>query len=201
MTKPNDNKALSLKFRQNAAVITFERPEIKNPLSIAVLSLLEEKLINLNNSAECTRIVFTGTGNTFAAGANLRQVAALNPETALEFGRFGQRVFGLIRNSPKLTIAAVNGFCMGGALDLALSCDSRIASSEAVFAHPGVKLGIITGWGGTQMLPALIGRKNAYQMLLTADRIGADEALRIGLIDEIAANPLEQAFAREGEQK
>ena len=83
---------------------------------------------------------------------------------------------------------------MGGAFDLALSCKKRIASPNSVFAHPGAKLGIITGWGGTQLLPRLVGKKNALEILLTAKKISAEEALKIGLIDEINENPLEKAF-------
>jgi enoyl-CoA hydratase len=91
------------------------------------------------------------------------------------------------------TIAAINGFCLGGALDLTLACNKRIASPNAIFSHPGVNLGIITGWGGTQRLPRLIGEAAALEMLLTAKRINAKEALRIGLINEIAENPLQKA--------
>ena len=100
-----------------------------------------------------------------------------------------------IEQMPQTTIAAVNGFCFGGALDLALACDKRIASTDAIFCHPGVNLGIITGWGGTQRLPRIVGEAKALEVFLTAKRIGAKEASEIGLVDAIAANPLEFALA------
>jgi enoyl-CoA hydratase/carnithine racemase len=131
-------------------------------------------------------IIFAGIGDVFASGADLREIAELTPETAHEFSLRGQTLMNQIAMAPPLTIAAINGFCFGGALDLALACDHRIASPNATFAHPGTSLGIITGWGGTQRLPRLIGRANALEMFFTAGRIGADEALRIGLVEAIA---------------
>jgi enoyl-CoA hydratase/carnithine racemase len=100
-----------------------------------------------------------------------------------------------INASEKETIAAVNGFCFGGALDLALACDKRIASPNAVFSHPGANLGIITGWGGTQRLPRLVGEAKALEMFMTAKRVAANEALKIGLIDKISENPLAETLA------
>jgi enoyl-CoA hydratase/carnithine racemase len=93
------------------------------------------------------------------------------------------------------TIAAINGYCFGGALDLSLVCDMRIASPQAEFSHPGANLGIMTGWGGTQRLPQLIGEAAALEMFFTAKRVGAHEALRIGLIDSVADDPLAAAIA------
>jgi enoyl-CoA hydratase/carnithine racemase len=100
-----------------------------------------------------------------------------------------------IATSKKETAAAINGFCFGGALDLALACNKRIASPDAMFSHPGAKLGIITGWGGTQRLPRLIGEAKALEMFLTAKRVNAVEALRIGLIDKISKNPVAELLA------
>ena len=99
-----------------------------------------------------------------------------------------------IDEMPQLVIAAINGHCFGGALDLALSCDIRIASLNARFAHPGAGLGIITGWGGTQRLPRLVGLANSFEMFFTASPIDAAHALEIGLIDEIVADPLSRAL-------
>ena len=99
-----------------------------------------------------------------------------------------------ISASEKQTIAAVNGFCFGGALDLALSCDKRIAAPNAEFSHPGANLGIMTGWGGTQRLPRLIGEANALEMFMTAKRVSAEEALRIGLIDAVSENLMNDAL-------
>lgn len=183
-------KPVELEYLQNSAIIKFVRPEIKNPLSIKTLENLNETFRQLDSNKDIKTIVFTGSGNTFAAGANLKEVASLNEQTAVKFGLRGQDLMQTINNSKKQTVAAINGFCMGGALDLALSCKKRIASPNSFFAHPGAKLGIITGWGGTQLLPRLIGKKNALEMFALAKRIDANEALRIGLIDEIAENPL-----------
>ncbi|HLM02568.1 MAG TPA: enoyl-CoA hydratase/isomerase family protein [Pyrinomonadaceae bacterium] len=177
-----------------AAIVRFNRPEIKNPLSVATLEELERIFNVLNSDASVEKIIFTGSGDTFASGANLKEVAALNVETAREFGLRGQNLMRKIYKSEKLTIAAVDGFCMGGALDLALSCRKRIASPRSVFAHPGANLGIITGWSGTQVLPRLIGKKKAFEMFLTAKKVSADEALKIGLINQISETVVETAL-------
>jgi enoyl-CoA hydratase len=131
-------------------------------------------------------IVFTGTDDVFASGANIRELAQLQPRSALEFAKLGQELFQTIAEARQITIAAINGYCIGGALDLALACDIRIASRSAIFAHPGAKLGIITGWGGTQRLPRIIGKARALELFTTAGRFTANEALRFGLVSEIA---------------
>lgn len=179
------------------AIIRFNRPAIKNPLSVETLETLKDIFGQLNSNLEIERIIFTGSGDTFASGANLNEIARLDVETAREFGLRGQNLMQAIYNSNKFIIAAVDGFCMGGALDLALSCKKRIASPRSIFAHPGANLGIMTGWSGTQILPRLIGEALALEMFLTAKRVDANEALRIGLIDEIAANPLEFSLANQ----
>jgi len=179
----------------NATVLHFNRPEMKNPLSIETLVKLKEIFTSLESNSAFEKIVFTGSGDTFASGANLKEIAQLNGETARDFGLRGQNIMQQIYHSEKLTVAAVDGFCMGGALDLALSCKVRIASPRSVFAHPGVGLGIITGWSGTQILPRLIGEARALDIFLTAKRIAANEALRIGLIDKISDNPIGDSLA------
>lgn len=187
-------KSIKVETHQTTAVITFIRPEIKNPLSVEMLDEIETALDKLIANLEIKTIVFTGIGDTFASGANLREIAKITKETAKEFARRGQRLMKKIDDAPQTTIAAVNGYCFGGALDLAMSCDIRIASPKAVFSHPGTNLGIITGWGGTQRLPRLIGEAKALEMLLTAKRVSAEEALLIGLIDKIAENPLKESI-------
>lgn len=165
--------------------IRFVRPEKRNPLSVAVLHELDETVSSFTGSG----IVFTGSEDVFASGADLREIAAVTPCGAAEFALRGQSLFAKIAALP-LTAAAINGFCFGGALDLALSCRFRIASPNAVFSHPGANLGIMTGWGGTQRLPRLIGQANALEMFFSAKRVLADEAMQIGLVDEIADEPL-----------
>lgn len=175
---------------ENHLLIRFNRPEIRNPLSLEVLDELGQILDSVSGQQNIQNIIFTGTGDIFASGANLKEIAKVTPETAREFARRGQALMNRIAALPQKTIAAINGHCYGGALDLALACDVRIASPNAVFCHPGVGLGIITGWGGTQRLPRLIGEAAALDMFFTARRVNAEEALRIGLINEIA-DPLE----------
>lgn len=164
-------------------VIRFTRPEIRNPLSVSVLNQIQIALDDLQKQSEIEKLVFTGSENSFASGADLREIALVTAERAVEFSRYGQETMGRIASLGVKTIAAINGFCFGGALDLALACDVRIASRAAKFAHPGSGLGIITGWGGTQRLPRLVGRSNALEMFFTAEAIDAGQALRIGLVD------------------
>ena len=178
-----------------AVVVRFTRPEIRNPLSVSVLTVLHEIVDGLASDEGIDALIFTGSGDVFASGADLREIAEVTADTAAEFALRGQTLMAKIAALPQLTIAAINGYCFGGALDLALACDRRIASENAMFAHPGTGLGIITGWGGTQRLPRLIGRGRALELFFTAERIRAEKALAFGLIDEIVAHPLEHAIA------
>jgi enoyl-CoA hydratase len=176
------------------AIVRFNRPAERNPLSSATLNELRNAVSSLTAREELTAIVFTGMDDVFASGADIRELAQLDTAAAFEFARFGQKLFQTIADERQVTIAAINGYCMGGALDLALACDIRIAAPQAVFAHPGARLGIITGWGGTQRLPRLIGRTRALDVLLTARLIESQEALEIGLITHLEATPLEAAI-------
>ncbi len=182
------NSAIIVENLSNVITIQFNRPEIRNPLSIFVLEELHE-IIDENVNQQ---IIFTGKSDVFASGADLREIAKVTGESAKEFALRGQNLMNKIAKTN--SISAINGFCFGGALDLALACKRRIASPNALFSHPGVGLGIMTGWGGTQRLTRLIGEAAALEMFLTAKRINADEALKIGLIDCIYTNPLESAL-------
>ncbi len=179
---------VNVDVRERLAIIRFNRPTQRNALSVATLEILDAEIAALTRRTDISAIIFTGTDDVFAAGANIREIASLTPATAKEFAWRGQSLLQKISDAKQLTIAAVSGYCMGGALDLALACDIRIAAPNAQFSHPGVSLGIITGWGGTQRLPRLIGETNALEMFLTAKRVSAEEALNIGLIDEISEN-------------
>jgi enoyl-CoA hydratase len=178
-----------------AAVIRIDRPRQKNSLSAATLSDLDRAFSSLSARDEIDAIVFTGTGDVFAAGADIRELQTLTPDSAREFAERGQALFQKIADARQLTIAAVNGYCMGGGLDLALACGLRVASPDAVFAHPGARLGIITGWGGTQRLTRIVGAARALEMFATARRINADEALEIGLVGYVDADALGRALA------
>ena len=175
------------------AVLRIDRPAQRNSLSVATLSSLDEAFSSLSARADINAVIFTGTGNVFASGADIRELQTLTPDTARAFAERGQNLFQRINAARQLTIAAVNGYCMGGGLDLALACRVRVASHAAVFAHPGARLGIITGWGGTQRLPRLIGMARAFEMFLNARRISAEEAYASGLVSRLGDSALECA--------
>jgi enoyl-CoA hydratase len=175
-------------------VLRFCRPSQRNTFSTEILSALSVTSGKLKTSSSLRAVVFTGTADAFASGADIRELARLDPTKAHEFSRRGQKLMDEIANLDQVTIAAINGFCMGGGLDFALACDIRIASRSAVFAHPGSKLGIITGWGGTQRLPRLVGNAKAIELFSTARRFSSDEALQAGLITHIADPVLEAAI-------
>jgi enoyl-CoA hydratase/carnithine racemase len=139
-------------------------------------------------------LVLTGNGKFFSAGADLNEIALLTGPDAYEFSKMGQRLMNAVERFPAPIYAAISGFCMGGGLDFVLACHRRIASPNAVFGHRGASLGLITGWGGTQRLPRLIGRTNALQMFVAAEKIDTREALRIGLVDAVADDPLAEAI-------
>jgi enoyl-CoA hydratase len=177
------------------AVIRFNKPVQRNPLSIATLHDLERVLTELTADDKVKALIFTGSDDVFASGANIRELAQLDSTSALQFSQLGQRVMQRIADAEQITIAAINGYCIGGALDLALACDIRVASSTAIFAHPGAQLGIITGWGGTQRLPRIIGRTYALELFTTARRITSQEALRRGLVTRVEDPVLDCAIA------
>ena len=184
---------LEIEHRSGTSIVRFTRPEIRNSLSVTVLEQLDVLLDELNGDTKT--VIFTGTGDAFASGADLREIAGVTADTAKEFALRGQRLMTKIDALPCLTIAAINGYCFGGALDLALVCKHRIASANATFAHPGAGLGIITGWGGTQRLPRLIGQASALEMFFTASPISAEMAFQIGLIDRISEDILTDSLA------
>jgi len=180
--------------RGTLAVLRINRPGHRNSLSAATLQELDQAFSTLNARDRIGAIVFTGTRDVFASGADIRELKTLTPDSALDFARRGQALFQKISEARRLTVAAVNGYCMGGGLDLALACRVRVASPDAVFAHPGARLGIITGWGGTQRLPALVGSARAFEIFLTAGRLSAQEALEAGLVSHVDADVLGRAL-------
>lgn len=167
------------------AIVRFNRPAQRNPLSLETLQELERTTSALFSSNDVQTVIFTGTDDVFASGANIRELAQLDTGAAFQFSEFGQDLFQTIADARQVTIAAINGYCMGGGLDFALACDIRVASTSAVFSHPGAKLGIITGWGGTQRLPRLVGRARALEFFATARRYSSAAALEMGLISRV----------------
>ncbi|HMF90936.1 MAG TPA: enoyl-CoA hydratase/isomerase family protein [Candidatus Angelobacter sp.] len=175
------------------AVLELVSTDQTNKLDSAAIAALLADVRKLQREAERGRIkalIITGNDKFFSAGADLNEIAQLNGPDAFEFSRTGQRLMDTIDSFPVPVIAAVHGYCMGGGMDLALACDFRIAAPNAVFGHRGASLGVITGWGGTQRLPRLIGKPRALQMFLLAEMVEAEEALRIGLVGTIVEDPI-----------
>jgi enoyl-CoA hydratase len=139
-------------------------------------------------------LVITGNERFFSAGADLNEIAALNGPAAYEFSKMGQELMNAVEVFPSTVCAAIRGYCMGGGLDLALACHMRIAHPHATFGHRGAALGLITGWGGTQRLPRLIGKSRALKMFVGAEKVTATQAWEIGLVMNVAADPVVQAL-------
>jgi enoyl-CoA hydratase len=186
------SNAITTEARAGALIVRFTRPEVRNPLSTDVLVELGRILENVGSAR---MVIFTGSDGVFASGADLREIAALTADDAAVFARRGQSLMARIERSGTPAVAAIDGPCFGGGLDLALSCSRRIASPRSKFCHPGAGLGIITGWGGTQRLPRLVGEGLALEMLFAASVVDANEALRIGLVDQLAEDPLAAALS------
>ena len=163
------------------AVITVNRPEALNALNSEVLGALDEAVDDVLNDDSVRVIVFTGAGRAFVAGADIGEMADLDMEEGRAFGRRGQILFRKIERAEKPTIAAVNGFALGGGCELAMACDMRIASEYAVFGQPEVGLGITPGFSGTQRLAAVVGKAKAAEIILSASNIDAAAAEKIGL--------------------
>lgn len=172
-------------------------PDGTNKLGTACIFALHRSVRQLATEAESGQIkglIVTGNEKFFSAGADLNEISVLTAAQAFEFSRQGQALMLAIDQFPVPVIAAIRGYCMGGGMDLALACGYRIATPDAIFGHRGATLGIMTGWGGTQRLPRRIGKSRAMQMFLLAEMVKADEALRIGLVDAIADDPINHAL-------
>jgi enoyl-CoA hydratase len=163
---------------------------------IAALHSVVEELRIETESGQIECLVITGNDEFFSAGADLNEISQLTAAQAFEFSRRGQALMLAIDQLPVPVVAAISGYCMGGGMDLALACDYRIAAPNAVFGHRGASLGVMTGWGGTQRLPRLIGKPRAMQMFLLAEMVKAEEALRIGLVDAITEDPVRAALTK-----
>jgi enoyl-CoA hydratase len=173
-------------LRPPLAVVTIDRPKVLNALNRLSMTELEQVFRELGQNADVRVILLTGTGEkAFVAGADISELASLSPLEGEQLATRGQRIFHLIENCGKPVIACINGFALGGGCELALACTLRLASSNARLGQPEVKIGIIPGYGGTQRLPRLIGKGAALKMILTGEAVGATEALRLGLVDEV----------------
>ncbi len=144
-------------------------------------------------AAEPRPLVITGNHRFFSAGADLNEIVQLGSD-AFDFALMGQRLMRAVDEFPAPTCAAVYGYCMGGGLDLALASDYRVAHPHAVFGHRGAALGLITGWGGTQRLPLLVGRAKALEMFTAAEKLSAAKALEVGLVTNVSVDPIATAI-------
>ncbi|MGI6206264.1 MAG: enoyl-CoA hydratase-related protein [Anaerovoracaceae bacterium] len=171
--------------KDNYAVLTLNRPEALNALNSQVIADISRAFDELQEDDEVRVIVITGAGRAFAAGADIGEMADLNMLEGRKFGNSGQRLYRKIEKSEKPTIAAVNGYALGGGLELAMCCDIRIASDKAVFGQPETGLGITPGFSGTQRLTAIVGRGRAAEMILTAQNISAQDAMSYGLVNKV----------------
>lgn len=181
-----DYKNLLVDVNQNIGLITINRPDKLNALNHDTLVELKAALESLRSDENIFVVIITGSGEkAFVAGADISEINKLNMLEGKKFAEFGQSVFSMIEKFEKPVIAAVNGFALGGGCELALSCHIRLASENAKFGQPEVNLGIIPGYGGTQRLTRLINSGRAAEMILTADMIDSNEALRIGLVNKV----------------
>jgi enoyl-CoA hydratase len=170
------------------AVLTINRPKVLNALSAQTLDELRQAVLALRHDPSVRSIVVTGAGEkAFVAGADIGELAQQSPVAGRDHAVRGQHVFDLIENLGKPTIAAINGFALGGGCELAMACTLRIAADSARLGQPEINLGLIPGYGGTQRLARLIGPGPALDLLLTGRQIAADEALRLGLVNRVVA--------------
>lgn len=177
---------IHLEMRPPLAIVTLDRPKVLNALNAATIAELDVVFDGLAANPDIRVILLTGAGDrAFAAGADIRELAALTAEEGKAFALRGQGIFRTIETLGKPVIACIQGFALGGGCELAMACTLRIAADDARLGQPEVKLGIIAGYGGTQRLPRLVGRGDALKLLLTGAIIDANEALRIGLVDEV----------------
>ncbi|MFB9120295.1 enoyl-CoA hydratase-related protein [Bergeyella porcorum] len=169
------------------AIITINRPQSLNALNAKTIQELSEAIDALNADQDCRVIILTGSGEkSFVAGADIKEFSDFNTEQAEALARNGQNsLFNKLENSKKPTIAAINGFALGGGLELAMSCHIRYASDNAKLGLPEVTLGLIPGYGGTQRLPKLVGKGIANEMIFSAKMISATKAKEIGLVNEV----------------
>lgn len=182
----NRYRHLSIERSDGIAVIVVRRPEKLNALNVETVDELRRAAHQLSHDDETGGIIITGAGEkAFVAGADIAELARLGPLDGERTSRRGQDAFRRLERMRKPVVAAVNGFALGGGLELALACDLRLASENARFGLPEVKLGIIPGYGGTVRLPRLVGRGRALELILTGEMIDADEAHRIGLVDRV----------------
>ena len=179
-------QSLLVEHEGAVAIVTINRQQVLNALDAATISELDRAIEGLDADAAIRVVIVTGAGEkAFVAGADINEMADETPDRARDRARIGQRVFDRIERLGKPSIAAINGFALGGGCELALACTIRLAADSAKLGQPEVNLGLIPGYGGSQRLPRLIGRGRALEMLLTGQPVTADEAWRLGLVNRV----------------
>ena len=176
---------LKTEIIEGIALVTISRPEAMNALNTRFFNEMDQLVAEISENKEVKAMVITGEGKAFVAGADIAEMVDKNGEEGTSFSKLGQNTFSSFGRMNIPVIAAINGFALGGGLELAMGCDFRFASTKAKFGQPEVNLGLIPGYAGTQRLPRLTGMGDALYLLMTADMIGADDALRIGLVQKV----------------
>ena len=176
---------LKVVVNDEIATVTNSRPEALNALNSRFFKEMDAVVADVKSRSDIRVMIITGEGKAFAAGADIAEMKDMNKEQGTEFSRIGQNTFRSLELLEKPVIAAINGFALGGGLELALGCDIRIASSKAKFGQPEVNLGLTPGYAATQRLPRLIGPGNALYMLLSGEMLTAEDALRMGLVQKV----------------
>ena len=176
-----------IETQNNSATITINRPTKLNALNVTTINELHKAFKSLNKNKEIQVIILTGSGEkAFVAGADISEFAHFSVKEGMQLAAEGQeKLFDFIENLNTPVIAAINGFALGGGLELAMACHIRVASDNAKMGLPEVSLGVIPGYGGTQRLPQLIGKGRAMEMIMTAGMVNADEAYRTGLVNHV----------------
>lgn len=181
---------MKIKIAKNnkIGIVTVNRPESLNAMNKDVVIEFISKIEGLLSEEDIRLIIITGSGEkAFIAGADIKLMQKMNKSEAYEFANLGHKLANTIENSDKPVIAAVNGFALGGGSEIALACHIRVASDNAVFAQPEVKIGLLPGWGGTQRLPRIIGKGLANELIITGRNVDAQEALEIGLVNRVVS--------------
>ena len=185
-----DSSFQNIKFekKNHIAYVTIDRPKVLNALNMATMQELKQAFASIKDDADVRVVIVTGAGEkAFVAGADIGELSQHTPVSAKEYTHQGQAIIDSIENLGKPVIACINGFALGGGCELAMACTMRLASDNAKLGQPEVKLGLIPGYGGTQRLPRLVGKGLAMQQILTGEMISAQEAHRIGLVNEVVA--------------
>jgi enoyl-CoA hydratase/carnithine racemase len=181
--------------RESIAYITLNRPKVLNALSHQTFVDLRAAFEDARDDAAVRGVILTGAGDkAFIAGADISELATVTAVEAEQSSHFGQEVLNLVENLGKPVIAAINGFALGGGCETAMACTIRVASETATFGQPEVRLGLVPGGGGTQRLPRLVGKGRALQIILTGEMISAQDAYRVGLVNEVV--PAAEVIAR-----